>query len=273
MNFEVVRTDRGALAMRDCVTGEVMHPVVGPLTEARDLYVEPSRLADKLGRREEAPLVLFDVGLGAGSNAICAWQTAARVNGRRLDMVSFDRTRDALALALQSEFAESFGFHGSLREMAEAFLEDGFVETEYGSWQFVLGDLPATLCGHGPAEIVYWDPFSPRANPELWTLSAFRELYESTSETAQVFTYSSATAVRSAMLLAGFAVGEGRAIGPGRTATIAARNVAALEKPLDQRFVDTLTRSSAPFPKDAPADAIGQVTRSMARFSVPDCHR
>ena len=37
-DFEVVTTRSGARAMRDCATGELMHPVVGPLVEAETLY-------------------------------------------------------------------------------------------------------------------------------------------------------------------------------------------------------------------------------------------
>ncbi|HVU49687.1 MAG TPA: hypothetical protein VHL80_03310, partial [Polyangia bacterium] len=46
--------------------GEVMHPGVGPVVEAEQLYVRQSRLAERL--REERTVVVFDVGLGAGSN-------------------------------------------------------------------------------------------------------------------------------------------------------------------------------------------------------------
>ncbi len=53
--------------MRDKLTGELMHPLVGPLVEAPRLYIEPSRLAERLSQADhDGPLVLLDVGLGAG---------------------------------------------------------------------------------------------------------------------------------------------------------------------------------------------------------------
>ena len=56
-DHEVVTTRSGARAMRDRATGQVMHPVVGPLAEAEALYVAPSRLAERLLAPSVAPLV------------------------------------------------------------------------------------------------------------------------------------------------------------------------------------------------------------------------
>src|SRR5687767_2150020 len=67
--FEVVETRDGSRAMRDRESGELMHPV-GPLLEAAAIYVEPARLAERL---QAGAVTLFDVGLGAGSNAAGAW--------------------------------------------------------------------------------------------------------------------------------------------------------------------------------------------------------
>ena len=67
---------------------EVMHPVIGPLVEADALYVVPSRLAARLAQTSEAdptaPLVLLDVGLGAGSNAVAAWRVSVEPRVRNI---------------------------------------------------------------------------------------------------------------------------------------------------------------------------------------------
>ena len=46
VDYEVVITTSGAPAMYDRTAGEVMHPVAGPLAEAEQLYVLPSRLSE-----------------------------------------------------------------------------------------------------------------------------------------------------------------------------------------------------------------------------------
>jgi queuine tRNA-ribosyltransferase len=264
---DVVTTRSGARAIRDRATGELMHPVVGPVVEAEHLYVVPSRLVARLGSDERAPLVLLDVGLGAGSNAIAAWKAATVARGRQLAIVSFDRTTEAMELALAGENAAAFGFDGAAGEAARALLARGAHTSPRVDWRFVRGDLPAALedAACPPADIVFWDPFSPKANPSLWTASAFAALRARCGPTATVHTYSSATSVRAALLLGGFAVGVGETL-PGsptpKPTTVAAVRPEDLERPLDRRWLERLRRSSAPFPPDAPPDAFARAAAS-----------
>jgi queuine tRNA-ribosyltransferase len=263
LDCEVVVTRGGARAMLDRKTGEVMHPGVGPVTEARELYVRASRLAERLCEPTRAPLVLLDVGLGAGSNAaaaIFAW-ASSRPNARPLELVSFDRSLSAFKLALLEENAASFGFSQEARTAALTILTEPY--SQHGlSWRVRLGELPGTFAEEPDerAEVVFWDPFSPRQNPELWNVRAFSALRRLCAPSVTVHTYSSATATRSALLLAGFFVGLGDAAGDKQAnTTVAALELERLARPLDARWLERLGRSSAPFPGDAPADALARV--------------
>ncbi len=264
LDCEVVITRDGAKAIRDRITGQLMHPVVGPAVESQRIYIAPSGLEARLRHgTTRRPLVLLDVGLGAGSNAIAAWRLSESLpeDARPLEIVSFDQSVAALALALSAEHAGAFGFDGEAGVAARAVLANGQHETARTRWRLVLGDLASTLDGEerGMADAAFWDPFSPRANPELWTVRAFRSLFRLCGEGATVLTFGGATAARSALLLAGFAVGVGVDMGMGKRATRAALSAAELEAPLDRRWLERLARSSAPFPPDAPKDALAQI--------------
>lgn len=282
---EVVTTRSGARAIRDLATGELMHPTVGPLVEAEELYVAPSRLAHRLTGDPDShlggsrpPLVVLDVGLGAGSNAMAAWKRSERgaASTRRLEIVSFDCTTSAMELALSDEHPASFGFEPDAVAAARELLASGASRTARTSWRIVLGDLLVTLRGEpeGGADVVFWDPFSPRANPSLWTVAVFAEVRRLCRAGATLHTYSAATATRSALLLAGFAVGVGSATGQKEQTTIAALSLSDLDRPLDRRWLDRLRRSSAPFPSDAPAgafDRIATLPQFEARESADVC--
>lgn len=269
LDCEVVLTTSGAPAMLDRRTGEVMHPIVGPLVEAERLYLAPSRLRSRLSEPDGSALVLFDVGLGAGSNSVAAFRAAHGLlePARRLSIVSFDRSRAALKLALECEQSAQFGFDGSARAAARTLLADGRCLASRVEWRLHEGELPDSLSREpeATADIVFWDPFSPLANPELWNLDAFVRLRRSCRARATVHTYCAATRVRSALLLAGFSVGLGVSIGPGRDATVAALDPGTLERPLDRRWLERLRRSSAPFPEDAPGNALERIG-GMAQF-------
>jgi queuine tRNA-ribosyltransferase len=272
---EVVITRSGAKAIRDKLTGELMHPVVGPLIEAERLYVGPSRLRERLVDGAKDPLVLLDVGLGAGSNAIAAFSAAAAAppGARPLRIVSFDRSLDALALALDDEHARAFGFEGEALTAGRALLRDGVHVSAHTRWELVEGELLETLSAQKiEADVVYWDPFSSGVNPALWTVHAFELLRPLCRGGVTVHTYGGATSTRAALLLAGFCVGEGellgevKASGKGKRGTVAALDPRDLLRPLDRRWLERLARSSAPLPSDAPSDALARI-HGCSQFS------
>ena len=103
-------------------------------------------------------------------------------------------------------------------------------------------------------------------NPALWSVAAFHALRARCAAEATLFTYSTATSVRAALLLAGFFVGVGDPSGPKQETTAAATRRELLARPLDARWLSRLDRSSAPFPPDGPPDAAERV-RIHPQFS------
>jgi queuine tRNA-ribosyltransferase len=257
MSHEVVRTRKGMLAMRSIAAGEVMHPGVGPLVEAELLYVRQARLGQRLRERSAGNLVVFDIGMGAGSNALAARREAlaAPDEAALLELVSYERDLGALTLALSEP--EAFGLLGEAGEAARALLASGRHENARVRWRLRHGDLIAALAEESlEADIVFWDPFSPKANPELWTIAAFSAIRRVASAHCTLFTYSASTAVRVALLLAGWAVGVGDSIGEKAATTAAAVDAADLVRPLDRSWLARLSRPEVPLPSDAPPDAV-----------------
>jgi queuine tRNA-ribosyltransferase len=279
---EVVITKSGAPAMRDLASGEVMHPGTGPRVESEELYVAPSRLTERLGGtsgESGANLVLLDVGLGAASNAIAAWRISESLpaSARRLEIVSFENDLSALTLALAPEHAASFGLTSTgsdAHAAASALLRDGRHETERTVWRLCHGDFPELVAREPAAiaDLVYWDFYSAKTHPHLWSVSTLRALRRVCRSGATLHTYSTATSFRAALLLAGFAVGAGGRTGLRAETTIAAVDVADLEQPLGERWLQRLVRSTLAFPVDVASDpearahALAQV-RACAQFA------
>lgn len=264
LDCEVVLTRDGTPAMFDRASGELMHRT-GPLSESERLYVDAARLGERLCSGQAEPLVVLDVGLGAGSNALAALRCAElpRVTVRRaLRIISLDRSAAALELALRPEHAGGFGLlEERTRAAAQALLAQRWHETVHTRWELHLGEIQSVLPALGAAfaDVVFWDPFSPQVNPELWSYRALLAARRACRDGATLHTYSGATAVRAALLLAGFAVGAGLAISAGKTATCAATSPELLAQPLDRRWLERLRRSTAPLPVDAPVDALERI--------------
>jgi queuine tRNA-ribosyltransferase len=270
--FEIVLTSQGAPAVRDHQVGEVMHPVVGAAVESERLYVAQSRLRERLAE-PGPPLVLLDVGLGAGANALAALRAGLAAAGRGLEIVSLDRETDALALAASDDGAARLGLAPGEVEACRAILGAGRFERGRVRWRLVRGDLHETLPGLAVlADVLFWDPYSPRADPAPWSLQAFSAARARCAPGATLFTYSTATATRTSLLLAGFAVGRGDPSGPKEETTAAATDAALLARPLDARWLERVARSSAPFPDDAPPDALERLRalpQLAARVAAP----
>jgi len=254
-DFELVTLRNGARAVRHRGHGEVMHPSVGPWQEARALYVEQSGLAEKL-QMEGPPLQVWDVGLGAGTNAVAALTSARELGARQrreLRVVSFEIDLAPLRLALAD--AAGFPFLQPFADAGAALLKGERWQEPHSQWQLHLGDAPELWRGAWePADLIFFDPFSPASNQALWTPTAFALLRAHAREDGQgcrLFTYSAATPTRVSLLLAGFYVGTGIGTGMKKETTVAATARELLEQPLDARWLSRWERSAAQAPHGA----------------------
>jgi len=251
-DFELVTLRNGSRAVRHLGHGEVMHPAVGPWQEALRLYVEQPRLAERL-RTPGERLVIHDVGLGAATNAVAALTCARELGAERrraLEVVSFEVDLAPLRLALAD--AAGFPFLQPFREAAEALMRDGVWEAEGLRWRLHLGDAQGFIGAELPrADLVFFDPFSPASNPDMWTtavLSRVRACCREDGEGALLMTYSAATPTRVTLLLAGFYVGAGLSTGTKGETTVGATRRESLTAPLGERWLDRWRRSSSRAP-------------------------
>jgi queuine tRNA-ribosyltransferase len=240
--------------IRDTVSGEVMHLGTDPEQEARSLYVEQSRLIERLQRPGEQPLVVWDVGLGAGANAMSAIlsvEDAAQTIARPLKLVSFENDLDSLKLALDHPAWFKHLRHAAPRGLLrEQHWQSRIAPIE---WLLLAGDFAQRKFDAPPPDIVFFDPFSFKTDSALWTTDAFRALRMAlTDKPAELFTYTYSTSVRAAMLAAGFYVAKGRGTGPKSETTIglspAAAAVAHCHELLGQEWLAKWRRSDAQVP-------------------------
>ncbi|HTD72714.1 MAG TPA: tRNA guanosine(34) transglycosylase Tgt [Steroidobacteraceae bacterium] len=209
--------------IRDTASGEIMHPGGDPAHEARSLYVEQSRLIERLRERADEPLVLWDVGLGAAANAMTAIrevEQAVPALTRPIKVFSFENDLDSLKLALEHP--------GRFKHLRHAAPQALLAESRWQSptaaieWRLLAGDFAQRQFDAPPPDIIFFDPFSYKTDGAMWTLNAFRDLAKACAEKpAELFTYTYSTRVRAAMLAAGFYVAKGRGTGPKAETTIA----------------------------------------------------
>ena len=70
---------------------------------------------------------------------------------------------------------------------------------------------------------VFFDPFSPGKQPEMWSRKVFQKVYNVMKQGAKLSTYSCAKSVRQNMIAAGFKVMDGPIVGRKSPSTIAVK--------------------------------------------------
>lgn len=260
MSYKVEVFSNGHASLMDEQAGETMHSRIGPWEEAHLIYIQQSQLADRLMREMSDPLVLYDVGLGIGANAVAAVHTFLNQPHRRdLHLISFENQLNGICSGLQN--LEHFSFLKPYLESIEELLEKRKIKIESTSgkqiiWELYEGDFQKTvLCAPEP-ELIFYDFYSPKSNSTLWGQSIFELLYKKTLNRRSqgletlLYTYCSATAARTALLLAGFYVGHGVST-PGKKDTTAASTIrSCLLRPLAEEWILHLQRSGKPLPGD-----------------------
>ncbi len=280
-DYEIHPAPQGFNSIRQISSGEVMHSVNPPEEEANRLYVEQSALKDRILKDTDRELVIWDVGLGAASNAMAALHCFEKLHQenassirRRIHLVSFECDLDPLRLA--ARHAAYFPHlrhsapHQLLREMHWTH------ESELFAWELHEGDFLAKFDTTAVPDIVYYDPFSQKTDSPLWTVETFRRIARYCGgHSAELYTYSAATSVRVTMLSAGYHVAEGVGSGPKATTTVAFTQPNGIkEHPfppqlLGDEWLGRWSRSSSQFPERLPTSeqaAFGASIRNHPQF-------
>ena len=147
---------------------------------------------------------------------------------------------------------EHFPLQARHRRRLEEILEGSGVERPGLRWTWLRGDaLEALGRLEAPQDVLCFDPFSPDANPELWSVGALRRFREVLAPGGLLSTYSASTRTRVTLLLAGFWVGAGAPAAVKKETTVASDGPAALDAPLGSRWLQRWRRSSARAPHGA----------------------
>lgn len=280
-DYEVVRLKNGIFSLRSHRYGETYHPVIGPGAEAKALYVEQLALGDRLQSMARQggnqKFCIWDVGLGAAANILTVLAETSSI-GIDLEVFSFDFTKEPLKSALQN--VEKFPYLQDYQSAASDLLTHHHVAINQGvrnvSWNLVMGDFPSFLHSQQATRIekphlILFDAFSPKKNPEMWTLALFERLHQllDPDRGAVLPTYSRSTLLRTTLLCAGFYVGFGSRTGEKEETTVAANAPELIVRPLGHDWLQKVRNSTSAEPLHGPEYQQKPLTeRTLAKLMV-----
>lgn len=257
---------------------EIMHSRSCPEEEAEQLYVAQADLHSLFlsptpslssetktalkTSQKTPPIVLWDVGLGAATNAMAAIHLHQQLSAscptriRPLHIISFDIDLTPLKLALSH--VELFP---SLNHPApDAILHTSSYKDNLIHWEFIQKSYPEAINDETPApDIVFYDLYSAKTHLEAWRPQAFIPLYQKTKNKKMLLiTYTTSTAARAALLASGLYVAKGKPFGLKSDTTLALSPLTAATGTyplLDHTWLQKFKRSTANTPSYIPVQS------------------
>ena len=253
--FELVTLKGGGRSIRSKAHGETMHIGTDPRTEALELHVGQQLLAERLRDwNQPDPFVIWDIGLGPAGNAITAIEvirevinSETRESATPVEVHSYEISTEVLEFALghAGELEYLAGWETILRELLETGKTSPAPSID---WRLHRGDFSRQPHDAPAPSVIFFDPYSPAQNSEMWNLETFQSMWVAVSAPdsppCTMTNYTRSTSVRVTMLLAGWFVGTGVPTGEKEVTTIAANRLDLLKEPLDATWLARVRSST-----------------------------
>jgi tRNA U34 5-methylaminomethyl-2-thiouridine-forming methyltransferase MnmC len=226
---------------------EAFHSHYGARQEAELKFVEPTQLKQKA--QSTRSLRLLDVCYGLGYNTAAALAAIWAVNP--------DCYIEVVGLELNPAVPQAAIAHHLLNSWSQPIpqiltqLASYQVQTDRLQAKLLVGDARQTIQplikASFQADAIFLDPFSPPVCPQLWTVEFLALVAQCLHSNGRLATYSSAAAVRTALIAAGLKIGSTQPVGrrsPGTIASWVADGLPALSW---QEQEHLLTRAAIPY--------------------------
>lgn len=203
------------------------HNPNGAVAESRHVFFDQPGMLDVM--KSQPKVTILEVGFGTGLNFLLALSYMRMCNPEGMlcfeSVEAFPLTLDNIPhLAYEQHLENVPEATEMLRHIFEN-LNPGMNSFRFDMvhlkiWMGTFDTWPVSWnCAHA----IFHDPFSPEANPELWTPSVFEKLATHTAHNGILATYCAASKARAAMAKADWLVARARGALGKREMTLAAR--------------------------------------------------
>lgn len=208
--IKLVTTRDGSQTAYNQQADEHYHSVTGAIEEAFEKYVKPLKITNGM--------CILDYCFGLGYNSIAA--TAQHSNLQITALEKDIKIVQAMKKVIPPEpISPKYEIFSDLAD------KNIIKDNENNVIKLILGDVFETLptLPDDFFDVVFFDPFSPSKQPEMWNLQIFNLVYKKLKPGGKLATYSCAKMVRNNMRYAGFRVQDGPRVGRKSPATIAVK--------------------------------------------------
>ncbi|ACO04475.1 MAG TPA: hypothetical protein DEP48_01665 [Persephonella sp.] len=196
----------------------------GAYTESLHKFIKPTKILEKALKNKE--IYILDVGFGLGYNVATAIKHVRDLSKDvSIHITSVEKDKDVFEKIRQLNIPDS------LKDAYEIILSGNIegdiysVKKEYLDLKVIFGEgrqILKKLSEEGiKFDAVFYDPFSPKVNTEMWTVNIFRIVKRLMKDDGILATYSASLAVRKGLIEAGFRIGLVEPVGRKSYSTVA----------------------------------------------------
>jgi len=200
---EIIITSDGSTTIHLPEWDEQYHSKYGAIQESYHVFIKNGlELFDSCSK-----ISILEIGLGTGLNCLITF-LEARKNNLKIEYTGVE------AYPVKQSEIKNLNYIGQLKAVADQHIFDKIHSFSWNK-KHDLSDSFALLKKEGFIEdikevnnynLIYFDAFGAQVQPELWTPSIFKKMYDALQQNGILVTYSAKGSVRRAMQEAGFEV-------------------------------------------------------------------
>jgi tRNA U34 5-methylaminomethyl-2-thiouridine-forming methyltransferase MnmC len=203
---EIIITADGSNSLLIPQWQETFHSKHGAITEALHVFIQEG-LQYWLQQNTQRPLHLLEIGFGTGLNALL---TLLQAQEKNLSITY--ETLEAYPLSFEEINALNYS---EVLQIDKQLFE----RLHRSPWEEPVEIIPQfrikkrkewfeNINAQSNFDLIYFDAFGARVQPELWTYPIFKKMYDALKPQGVLVTYASKGSARRAMLEAGFTVSK-----------------------------------------------------------------
>jgi tRNA U34 5-methylaminomethyl-2-thiouridine-forming methyltransferase MnmC len=199
---EIIKTLDGSTTIHLEEWNESYHSKHGAIQEAKHVFI-----MNGLSLFENNPVSIMEIGFGTGLNAFITFLESENKN-QKIDYVGVEgypvNAEEVLAMNYVEEL-EALEFRNIFEEMHKSEwgekieISNRFSLTKRKQFFNEINDLEIF-------DLIYFDAFGYRVQPELWNTEIFQKMYNSLKPNGVLVTYAARGVVKRSMISVGFTV-------------------------------------------------------------------
>lgn len=205
---EIIKTADGSHSIYVKELDEHYHSIHGAIQEAQHVFIKMglTHIGSALPA-PSTPINILEIGLGTGLNAFITFMEARKA-GLTINYTSIE------AYPISPELANKLNYVELLNGQNDQNIYDKIHSSEWDkkntlSNEFTLHKIKNTIqqcVFEGEYDLIYFDAFGPRVQPEMWIEDVFSKLYAVTKPNGCLVTYCAKGEVKRTLKKVGFTV-------------------------------------------------------------------